>query len=265
MDDSKEQPGLFARLANEVLEATEHVATRMEEGVAALMNGGVVGDSAQQQQQEMDHDELLVEQDVINSPLQGIAESVIGNIMEGQVRLEMPNNQKWDTNTTCLRRLSSWRTSHFLKLQVGPQTPMENLQAFCAAINWKEPFIVCILVFQVFAFLLCLWASRPSRALPARIGTMLMIFLLVRSAEYLNSYGAQHWEEFATQNYFDSRGIFTGIFICAPLLLDAFIMLACYLREASQLLVQVKSMELKKKREAEKKAKEEAAKKKKRN
>lgn len=47
-----------------------------------------------------------------------------------------------------------------------------------------------------------------------------------------------------------------GIFLCGPLLLDSFLMLVIYLREASQLLVQVKTMELKRKEQAKKKNKE---------
>ena len=41
--------------------------------------------------------------------------------------------------------------------------------------------------------------------------------------------------------------------LCAPLLLDCFIMLILMIREASQLLIEVKTLELKKKKEREKK------------
>jgi transmembrane protein 18 len=77
---------------------------------------------------------------------------------------------------------------------------------------------------------------------------MILIGLIVRSAERLNSYGAEHWESFATQNYFDRRGIFVAVMLCGPLLVFSFIMLVFFLKEASQLLVQVKTAELKKKK-----------------
>lgn len=85
---------------------------------------------------------------------------------------------------------------------------------------------------------------------------MITIGILVRSAERLNTYAAHNWEQFATQNYFDSKGVFMAIFLCAPLLLDSFLMLIIFLREASQLLVQVKTMELKQKEEAKKRNRE---------
>lgn len=132
---------------------------------------------------------------------------------------------------------------------------MEHLDAFRSAINWTEPFILSLLGFQVFMFFLCYWASRKDRGLVPRISVMVLVGVLVRCAEYINGYAARNWESFATQNYFDRNGIFIGIFFCGPLLLDSFLMLILFLREASQLLVEVKTMELKNKKKKEKKGK----------
>ena len=85
---------------------------------------------------------------------------------------------------------------------------------------------------------------------------MFLIAGLVRSAELLNSYAAKNWRQFATQNYFDHRGIFTTVMLCGPLLFDSLILLLLLLREASQLLVQVKTAELKKKKQLQSKAKQ---------
>jgi hypothetical protein len=137
-------------------------------------------------------------------------------------------------------------------LKAGPQTPIEHFHAFRYAIRWSEPFILALLVFQAMVFCLCLWASRPNRSLASRITVMLFMGIVVRSTEWLNTYGAQHWDDFSTQNYFDSKGIFIGIFLSAPLLMDSFLMLVIFLREASKLLVQVKTMELKQKQKKKK-------------
>jgi len=139
---------------------------------------------------------------------------------------------------------------------------MDHFHAFRAAVNWTEPFILSLMTFHVVVFMLCMWASRPSRSLVPRVVLMVSIGILVRSAERLNVYAAQNWQDFATQNYFDSKGVFMGIFLCGPLLVDSFLMLVIYLREASQLLVQVKTMELKRKEEAKKKNKDQESKKK---
>ena len=79
----------------------------------------------------------------------------------------------------------------------------------------------------------------------ARFGLLCTIAIIVRCAERLNAYAGSRWEDLATQNYFDTNGVFVLIFVAVPLLLDCVIMLVSFLREASNLLVEVKTRELK--------------------
>lgn len=95
---------------------------------------------------------------------------------------------------------------------------------------------------------LTFYVGRRNCGLTPRVVMLLFIGLVVRSAEYINAWAAKEWQSFCTQNYFDQRGIFISIFLCAPLLIDSFMMLVMFLLEAAQLLVQVKKAELKKKR-----------------
>lgn len=74
-----------------------------------------------------------------------------------------------------------------------------------------------------------------------------IIAVVVRSAEYLNRWGNANWKSFATQDYFDPKGIFVSLMLSGPLLFLSFFMLIAFLREASTLLVQVKKFELKEK------------------
>ena len=77
------------------------------------------------------------------------------------------------------------------------------------------------------------------------MGLMVFVGIIVRLAEILNGIGARRWKEFAiTQNYFDKNGIFMGIMVCAPLLLVCLFMLISMIREASNLLVDVKKMKI---------------------
>lgn len=103
-------------------------------------------------------------------------------------------------------------------------------------------------------FALTLYVARSNVSLTPRVFMLILIGLVVRCAEYLNKIAAQEWSSFCTQNYFDQRGIFISIFLCAPLLIDSFIMLVMYLREAALLLIQVKKAEIKKKRKTSSKA-----------
>jgi len=125
---------------------------------------------------------------------------------------------------------------------------MEHFHAFRHAITWSEPFILSLVAFQICMLLICIRVSRRGCGVVPRIVVMALIAAIVRSAEHLNRHAARNWETIATQNYFDQRGIFTSIMLCAPLLFDCFVMLVLFLREASQLLVQVKTAEMKKKK-----------------
>ena len=129
--------------------------------------------------------------------------------------------------------------------QAQPENPMEHFHAFRSAINWSEKFIIGLICFQIVMFLLCLFVSRKDRGLAPRVCLLVFIGVVVRSAEWLNAQGVQHWESFATQDYFDKRGIFIGIMLCAPLLLDSLMMLLFFMKEASKLLIQVKRSEIK--------------------
>lgn len=90
----------FTKLTNEVLEATEQVANRMEEGLGLLFSSG---DASKQQEDAggsaagpssggdsiplgEEDDQAHLEEDLRNNPLQGIADGVMGGIMSGQVR-----------------------------------------------------------------------------------------------------------------------------------------------------------------------------------
>jgi transmembrane protein 18 len=94
--------------------------------------------------------------------------------------------------------------------------------------------------------------SRPGRDLAPRLIVMLLIGALVKLSDRINAWAGDHYRDFATQNYFDSRGVFVATMLCAPLLLDSFLMLLCYLREASTLLVQLKKTQLQKKANSKK-------------
>jgi hypothetical protein len=133
--------------------------------------------------------------------------------------------------------------------QSQPQNAMEHFLAFRSAIKWSEKFILGLVAFQVVIFFLCLHFSRKDRGLAPRVTLLVIIFIVVRSAEWLNAQGEEHWELFATQDYFDKRGIFVGIMLSGPLLLDSLMMLLFFMREASSLLVQVKRTEIQRKKQ----------------
>lgn len=103
-----------------------------------------------------------------------------------------------------------------------PKDAWEQWEAFSTAINWKEPFIRCLLCFHVVLFVFMLLTRKN-----VEIQCLLFFFilLLVMCSEYLNTYCSQHWRRFSGQNYFDIHGVFAGTLYSGPLLFIGFIQL----------------------------------------
>jgi len=139
-------------------------------------------------------------------------------------------------------------------MQVKPVGFMENFEAFRTAITWNEPFIMGLVAFQIVMFGLAIAATRPNVGLAPRLVLMSFIALIVRTSEYWNAYATQHWEKFATQNYFDNQGVFVALMVSSPLLMDCLLMLILFVKEAAQLLVSVKRNEIKRQRATHAKA-----------
>jgi hypothetical protein len=136
--------------------------------------------------------------------------------------------------------------------QAQPQNLVEHFQAFRSAINWSEKFVLGLIAFQIVMFFLCIYVSRKDRGLAPRLTLLVIIAIVIKSAEWLNAMGEEHWESFASQDYFDKRGVFVGIMLSGPLLFDSLLMLVFFMREASLLLVEVKRTEIQRKKEKQK-------------
>src|SRR5687768_13715601 len=95
--------GMFSRVAQEILDAAERVTNTMEHGLQSILspsgNDGNHGNEYQQQEQIfIDEEDLfagntqndyegMVREQLEGSPLQGMAEQVLGGIMQQQVCL----------------------------------------------------------------------------------------------------------------------------------------------------------------------------------
>lgn len=92
---------------------------------------------------------------------------------------------------------------------------------------------------------MCTILATKKGGMTSRFSVMGTIFIVVRSAEKLNDYGSETWEKFASQNYFDKTGVFVSLMVSAPLLFVSACMLIAILREATTLLIDVKTHEIK--------------------
>jgi hypothetical protein len=129
----------------------------------------------------------------------------------------------------------------------GPDGFTENVQAFGAAVDWSETWIQCLLAFQLIVFVSVISLRH---VFELQVFLFAMICALVFSAEFINAYAQEHWEEFSKQDYFDKRGVFTSTLLSGPLLISGFTLMICTLFVSADLLVKVKRTELMQKQRA---------------
>ncbi|XP_073043648.1 uncharacterized protein [Primulina eburnea] len=127
------------------------------------------------------------------------------------------------------------------ELRSGLKPAYENFLGFFHAINWKEPWLICLISIHVF-LLLVTFASRKN------VNFQMCLFLLalggVYLAERLNSFLAGNWRSFAGQNYFDPHGLFLSVLWSGPLLVIAVLILVNTLFSMCHLIVRWKRAEL---------------------
>ena len=64
-------------------------------------------------------------------------------------------------------------------------------------------------------------------------------------ASTLNAWGAEHWEHFSTQNYFDKNGVFVSALFTAPMILVLLVQLVLIARHLTNLAVAAGKLKLK--------------------
>lgn len=249
----------FDNIQESMIGTAEQMLKVMEEGVSILSGTQMNVDDGTKEDTSspiFDHggDDLVIgdEEDVgdMKSPLDGITEGVLGDLMKNQVcmnlmiaSLDVLHFQF--TSNLYYHVLASHLS--ILVLKAAPASVRESFDAFRSAITWNEPFIRSIIAFQIL-MLFCTFMVTRRSGMSSRLLLLGTMFGIVRSAEWLNKFGAKNWEQYATQNYFDEKGIFISLMLSAPILLMAFFMLISFLREAAGLLVEVKRQELKQKK-----------------
>lgn len=211
----------FEKIYDEVADTFVRVSKVLDESFG---DGGTTQNQQPEQDPmsniNIDDDEIFFEEH--ESPLKGMTDNVLSDIMKNQAR---------------------------------PESFREHVEAFTSAIDWKEPLILSLLGFQVLMLGSTIWVVR-SKNTTLQLIFMLILTVFCRSAGRINTYGSEHWQDLGvTQNYFDSQGVFVTAMVCFPLLLDSILLLICMLREAAGLFVTVARMKVK----AQAKAKKESS------
>uniref|UniRef100_A0A7S1T5J4 Transmembrane protein 18 n=1 Tax=Tetraselmis chuii TaxID=63592 RepID=A0A7S1T5J4_9CHLO len=118
---------------------------------------------------------------------------------------------------------------------------VEDFMQFAHAVDWTEAWLMGLLGAEVVLFLAVLLFRKNTTFQGA---AFFFCAGVVKFSERINSYLATQWEKFATQPYFDTRGVFISAVMSAPLILIMFVILINYLLASVNLLVKMKRKEL---------------------
>ena len=134
--------------------------------------------------------------------------------------------EHWEGKHPWLHTAHLW---YLIYLSLGlPHTPIfrnyHESAAFTAAIDWSERWIQMLLGFEVVLFIIVI-VFRNSYEFQSVL--FFVICLLVAFSERINTFCAEHWRLFATQNYFDAHGTFAVTLFSGPLLIVGFIQVVC--------------------------------------
>lgn len=111
----------------------------------------------------------------------------------------------------------------------------DAVMGFFHAIDWSEGWIQSILLFHVVLLLIAV-TNRHNSAI--QLSIFLVALGVVGCAEPLNGLGAEYWEEFATQPYFDKHGAFFSAVVSCPLVLVMLVVLVnCTVIAVSEMIV----------------------------
>ncbi|BES88430.1 Transmembrane protein 18 [Nesidiocoris tenuis] len=120
-----------------------------------------------------------------------------------------------------------------------------NLWAFLEAIEWKDPLLIGIIFFHVAVTFTALTTRNHGNF---QLILFITLLLLVYFSENINEVASHHWRSISRQKYFDSNGMFISLIFSVPILLNCMVMMASWLWQSSELMVQLKSAQLKQRR-----------------
>ncbi|KAE8709912.1 Detected protein of confused Function [Hibiscus syriacus] len=127
------------------------------------------------------------------------------------------------------------------EVRSGLRPTYDNFMGFFHAIDWKEPWLMCLLGFHVFLLIVAILSRKNTNF---QMSLFLLALLGVYFAESLNRFLGNNWKEFAKQNYFDPSGLFLSVLWSGPLLIIAIIILINSLFSMCYLIVRWKKAEL---------------------
>jgi len=140
--------------------------------------------------------------------------------------------------------MNNWnRSAESNRFFVVDDSPFGPIFDFIKSVDWSEPFLRVLLAAEALFLAVSLLTLHNAKIQSTLFFSALFILAM---SESINTWAANHWQSFSATNYFDENGAFIGAVFAAPLLLITFVLLINLVRLLGNLMVQVKTLQLKK-------------------
>ncbi|CAN6440158.1 unnamed protein product [Victoria cruziana] len=127
------------------------------------------------------------------------------------------------------------------EIRRGGQPAIDNFIGFFHAIDWKEPWLISLLICHAILVVVAITSRKHTNF-------QMIMFLLalggVYLAEKINHLLGSNWRKFSGQNYFDPNGLFLSVLWSGPLLIIAIFILVNTLCSLCYLIVRWKKAQL---------------------
>lgn len=114
-----------------------------------------------------------------------------------------------------------------------------GLISYLKSIDWSERWLCGLLAFHATCLMLTL-LTTAYHCSNSQIPIFLTFLLLVYCSEYINTWAADHWRSFSSQQYFDSSGLFVSLIFSAPLMFNCMIIVAAWVWSTLKLMIDLK-------------------------
>ncbi|XP_018015801.1 transmembrane protein 18 [Hyalella azteca] len=116
-----------------------------------------------------------------------------------------------------------------------------GIWSFLMSIDWSEGWLQATLASYIILIVTILLLRHFFYVL---VGLFLLILSVVYNAETINKYGAQNWNKFSRQQYFDSSGMFISLVFSLPLICISLFIMILWVYQSAHLLISLKRKEL---------------------
>ncbi|XP_017068741.1 transmembrane protein 18 [Drosophila eugracilis] len=113
---------------------------------------------------------------------------------------------------------------------------------YLLSIDWKDPWLIGLILVHILTTTTALLSRNNTNF---QVFLFLVLLMAVYFTESINEFAAQNWSSFSKQQYFDSNGLFISTVFSIPILLNCMLLIGTWLYNSTQLMVTLKTAQLK--------------------